>query len=162
MKKISLLPVIILLGIGIFYSIQKLNIHLFEGQSSWQFLLMILGLAFLISGHLEQDATAILPGLILVGVGAHFYFYEKLPSWPDHSASFLFIISIGLILTAIKTKSGYPQGMILLAIGLFLHFFPTIMASLTIVENGVNLIETYWPLLFVLISGFLLVAKRKK
>ncbi|WP_078432475.1 hypothetical protein [Metabacillus halosaccharovorans] len=162
MKKITLLPAIILFSVGIFYSIQKLNIHLFEGQSSWEVLLILLGFAFLISGHFEQDSSAILPGVILAGVGIHFFFYEKVPSWPAHSASFLFIISVGLILTAIKTKSGYLQGVILLAIGLFLHFFPAIMGSLSIVENGVNSIETYWPFLFVVIGGVLLVVIRKK
>jgi len=162
MKKIKLLPAIILLGIGIFYSLQKLNIHLFEGQNSWEFLLILLGMAFLISGHFEQDATAILPGVILAGVGGHFFLIDKFPSWPDHSASFLMIISIGLILTALKTKSGYSQGVILLAIGLFLHFFPSIMLSFSIVENGVNRIETYWPFLFVLIGGFLVITRRKK
>lgn len=42
MKKITLLPTMLLLGIGIFYSIQKLNIHLFEGQNNWPFLLILL------------------------------------------------------------------------------------------------------------------------
>ncbi len=162
MKKITLLPAIILLSIGIFYSLQKFKIHLFEGQSSWEFLLILLGLAFLISGHFEQDANAILPGMILAGIGVHFTFYGKVDLWPAHSASFLFIISIGLLLTAIKTKAGYSQGIILLAIGLFLHFSSSIISSLSIVENGVNSIETYWPFLFVLIGGVLLIIRRKK
>jgi hypothetical protein len=67
-----------------------------------------------------------------------------------------------MLLTAIKTKSGYAQGLLLLAIGLFLHFFQTIIQSLTIVENGVHLIETYWPFLLILIGAFLVFIKRKK
>lgn len=162
MKKISLLPGIILLGIGFFYSIQKLNIHLFENQNSWQALLILLGAAYLISGHFEKDNTAILPGIILAGLGIHFVYQSKIPSWPDHPAAFLFILAIGMLLTAIKTKSGYAQGLLLLAIGLFLHFFQTIIQSLTIVENGVHLIETYWPFLLILIGAFLVFIKRKK
>jgi hypothetical protein len=162
MKKISLLPGIILLGIGFFYSIQKLNIHLFENQNSWQALLILLGAAYLISGHFEKDNSVILPGIILAGLGIHFVYQSKIPSWPDHPAAFLFILAIGMLLTAIKTKSGYAQGLLLLAIGLFLHFFQTIIQSLTIVENGVHLIETYWPFLLILIGAFLVFIKRKK
>jgi hypothetical protein len=162
MKKISLLPGIILLGIGIFYSTQKLNIHLFDNQNSWQALLILLGAAYLISGHFEKDHTAILPGVILTGLGIHFIFQTKLPSWPDHPAAFLFILALGMLLTAIKTKSGYGPGILLLAIGLFLHFFQTIIQSLTIVENGIHLIETYWPFLLILIGVYVLFIKRKK
>ncbi|MGM0874455.1 MAG: LiaI-LiaF-like domain-containing protein [Bacillota bacterium] len=162
MKKISLLPGIILLGIGLFYSIQKLNIHLFENQNSWQALLILLGAAYLISGHFEKDNSAILPGIILAGLGIHFVYQTKIPSWPDHPAAFLFILAFGMLLTAIKTKSGHAQGLLLLAIGLFLHFFQTIIQSLTIVENGIHLIETYWPFLLILTGAFLVFIKRKK
>jgi len=162
MKKITLLPTMLLLGIGIFYSIQKLNIHLFEGQNNWPFLLILLGLTFLISGHFEQDASAILPGIILAGLGIHFHYAGKIASWPDHPAAFLFILSLGMILTATKTKTGYQQGIIILAIGLFLHFFHKIIQSLTIIENGVNFIETYWPLLFIVIGALLLVLRRRR
>ena len=162
MKKITLLPTMLLLGIGIFYSIQKLNIHLFEGQNSWPFLLILLGLTFLVSGHFEQDASAILPGIILAGLGIHFHFASKIASWPDYPAAFLFILSLGMILTATKTKTGYQQGLIILAIGLFLHFFHKIIQSLTIIENGVDFIETYWPLLFIVIGDLLLVLRRRR
>ncbi|MBO1514736.1 LiaI-LiaF-like domain-containing protein [Metabacillus bambusae] len=162
MKKISLLPGIILLGIGTFYSIQKLNIHLFENQTSWQALLILLGTAYLISGHFEKDNTAILPGIILAGLGIHFIYQPKFPSWPDHAAAFLFILALGMLLTAIKTKSGYAQGIVLLLIGLFLHFFQKIIHSFSVVENGVQLIETYWSFLLILIGAFLVFFKRKK
>ncbi|KKI92289.1 hypothetical protein WQ54_09850 [Bacillus sp. SA1-12] len=162
MKKLSLLPGIILLGIGIFYSLQKLNIHLFENQQSWQGLLILLGAAFLISGHFEKDNTAILPGILLFGLGIHFIYQPKLPTWPDHPAAFLFILSIGMLLTAMRTKSGYATGLLLLAIGLFLHFFQTIIQSFSIVENGVKLIETYWSFLMILIGALLVFVKRKK
>jgi hypothetical protein len=162
MKKISLLPGLIFLGIGIYYSFQKLNIHLFENQNSWQVILILLGAAYLISGHFEKDNSAILPGIILAGLGIHFIFLSKLPSWPDHPAAFLFILALGLILTSIKTKSGYAQGLMILAIGLFLHFFQTIMQSFTNVENGVHILETYWSFLLILIGAFLLIMKRKK
>ncbi|MBZ5749423.1 MULTISPECIES: hypothetical protein [Metabacillus] len=162
MKKVSLLPGIILLEIGIFYSFQKLNIQLFENQNSWQILLILLGAAYLISGHFEQDNTAILPGIILAGLGIHFIYQAKLDSWPDHPAAFLFILALGMLLTAIKTKSGYVQGFVFLLIGLFLHSFQSITESLSIVENGGHLIESYWPFLLIVIGAFLLFFKRKK
>jgi hypothetical protein len=135
---------------------------LFENQNSWQVILILLGAAYLISGHFEKDNSAILPGIILAGLGIHFIFLSKLPSWPDHPAAFLFILALGLILTSIKTKSGYAQGLMILAIGLFLHFFQSIMQSFTAVENGVHILETYWPFLLILIGAFLLMMKRKK
>lgn len=162
MKRISLLPGIILLGIGFFYFTQNLNIHLFEYQNSWQFLLILLGAAYLISGHFEKDNTAILPGTILVGIGLHFIFHVKVTSWPGHPAAFLFILALGMILTAIKTKFGYFQGILLLAIGLFLHFFQSIFQSLPINESRIQLIKTYWPIGVILIGGYLLFIKRKK
>lgn len=162
MKKISILPGLIFLGFGIYYSFQKLNIHLFENQNSWQSILILLGAAYLISGHFEKDHSAILPGIIFTGLGIHFIFQTKLPSWPDHPAAFLFILALGLILTSIKTKSGYAQGLMILAIGLFLHFFQTIIQSFMFVENGVQILETYWPFLLLFIGAFLLFLNRKK
>jgi hypothetical protein len=162
MKKISLLPGMIFIGIGIYYSFQKLNIHLFENQNSWQVFLILLGAAYLISGHFDKDNSAILPGIILAGLGFHFIFLSKLPNWPDHPAAFLFILAAGLILTSMKTKSGYAQGLMILAIGLFLHFFQKIIGSLTMLKSGVHILETYWPFLLIFIGAFLLFMKRKK
>lgn len=162
MKRISFLPGIILLGIGVFYFTQNLNIHLFENQNSWQFLLILLGAAYLISGHFEKNNTAILPGIILVGIGLHFIYHVKVSSWPDHPAAFLFILALGMLLTAVKMKSGYFQGFLLLAVGLFLHFFQSIFQALPLNESGIQLIKTYWPIGLIFIGGYLLFMKRKK
>lgn len=161
MKKISLFPGITLLFIGIFYSIQKLNIQLFENQNSWQVLLILLGAVFLISGHFEKDNSAILPGILLVGLGLHFLLFTKIQGWPEHPAAFLFILAIGMLLTSVKTKSGYGQGFSLLIIGLFLHFLQSIIQSLSIVESVVLLIETYWPFLLIIV-GIVIVFFKKK
>ncbi|WP_226667162.1 LiaI-LiaF-like domain-containing protein [Metabacillus litoralis] len=162
MKNQTLLPAIILFAIGIFYSIQNFNIHLFNFQNSWQILLILLGLAFFISGHFSQDYTVILPAVILTGLGVHFIYYNKLSSWPDHPAAFLFILALGIILTSIKGKTGYVQGVTLLAIGLFLHFFQKIIESITFIQNFDSFIEKYWPLLFILIGAYLLLMKKRK
>ncbi|TXC90124.1 hypothetical protein FS935_13755 [Metabacillus litoralis] len=162
MKNQKLLPAIILLALGIFYSIQNFNIHLFNFQNSWQMLLILLGFAFLISGHFAQDFSSILPGVILTGLGVHFIYYDKLTSWPDHPAAFLFILAIGMILTSIKTKTGYVQGFALFATGLFLHFFQKIIESITLLQNFATLIEKYWPLLLIIIGSYLLLMKKRK
>ncbi|APH04199.1 hypothetical protein [Bacillus weihaiensis] len=162
MKKISLFPAIVIFGIGLYYSLQKFEIYLFEHQSSWQFLLILLGFAFLISGHFEKDNTAILPGITLVGLGIHFIYHGRLNTWPDHAPAFLFILAVSFLLTSLKTKNGASQGVILFLLALILHFLQRIIDSLSFIQAGVTLLETYWPFLFLLVGGFLLYRTRKR
>ncbi|MDQ0232797.1 hypothetical protein [Metabacillus malikii] len=161
MKKVPLLPSIIILSFGIFYSLQKFNIELIENQNSWQFILILLGAAFLISGHFDKDNSAILPGILLLGLGLHFLLHAGISGWPDHPAAILFILAIGLILTSLKLKKGYASGILVLITGLFLHFLQSISDSLSVVEGIVPLIETYWPFLLLLL-GILFLLFRKK
>ncbi|MFC0270190.1 LiaI-LiaF-like domain-containing protein [Metabacillus herbersteinensis] len=161
MKNKSLFTAVILLGLGSYYFLQKLNILLFENQNTWPTILIILGAAFLISGHFEKDDNTILPGIILAGLGIHFHSHGDFTFWPDHPAAFLFIVGLGLLLRSLRTKTGYVQSISLLLIGAFLHFFQRIIESLSWIEQGVGLIETYWPLLLIIGGIYLLFIKRK-
>ncbi|USK32800.1 DUF5668 domain-containing protein [Bacillus sp. F19] len=161
MKKSTNFSALALLAIGFYYSLQTFQIELFENQQSWQTLLILFGLVFLISGHFDQDDSAILPGILLLGLGIHFHSIERFPNWPEHAPAITLIIGLGMLLRAAKTKSGYFQGFILLLLAVFLHSFDSIINGLGWVEQGMQVIQKFWPVLLILGGFYLLFIKRK-
>ncbi|MEK3807752.1 DUF5668 domain-containing protein [Bacillus sp. FSL H8-0547] len=161
MKKSTNFSAYALLAIGFYYALETFQIKLFDQQQSWQTLLILFGLAFLIGGHFDQDENAILPGILLGGLGVHFLCFGQFPDWPEHAPAITFIIGLGIILRSAKTKTGSVQGIILLLLAAFLHFFDSIINGLGWVEQGVQVVQKFWPVLLILGGFYLLFLKKK-
>lgn len=161
MKKTTVFPAYFLLGIGAYFLLQKMNIQLIPEQNSWQTLLALFGFLFLLQAFTEKDHAFIMPGFILFGLGIHFHLVGRYDFWPDHPAAITLIIGISLLIHAIKTKNGYFQGIIILLVGLFLHFFNQIFKSAGQIQKGMETVQNFWPAV-LLLAGIFLLWKRKK
>ncbi|MGG0716291.1 DUF5668 domain-containing protein [Robertmurraya massiliosenegalensis] len=161
MKNQRIFPGIILLGFGGYFFLEQSNITLFEGLHTWPTLLIIVGLAFLFQGYLAKDYEAILPGVILTGFGVHFHVINHLTIWPNSIGAFILIIALGFLLRYQKVGAGLFQGLLFLVLAILLLFNEKIMGWLGFLENGVTSILNYWPLLLIVIGGYLLFVKKK-
>ncbi|MFT4416507.1 LiaI-LiaF-like domain-containing protein [Fredinandcohnia humi] len=161
MKKNNLFSGIILVGVGCYLLLQQLNIPVLTGFYSWQTLVIILGIAFLIQSYVENNYSSLLPGVILVGFGFHFHVINQLTFWPKQPGTLLFIVGLGLLLTYFKTKNGLPQSILILIISLLFLNYGRFMGWLGFLEGGLSFILTYWPLLLVGIGFYLLFIKKK-
>ncbi len=157
MKKIGLFPAVLLLMFGIYFLFQKTNAQIFDGLFSWQMSLIVIGLSFLISGHMERDHSTILPGTILIGLGVHLIYAPKVSTWPSHSTMFLCIIAVGLLLTSVSTKTGYIQSVIVFLFALFIHYYDDLMQSLNSKQQMVQMINTVEPLVVPLVQPAILI-----
>ncbi|WP_449537156.1 LiaI-LiaF-like domain-containing protein [Ferdinandcohnia sp. Marseille-Q9671] len=161
MKKNNIFSGIILVGFGCYLLLQQLNIPLFTSFFSWQTLVTIAGIAFLVQAYGENNPSSILPGVILVGFGFHFHSINLLSFWPKQPGTLLFIIGVGLLLTYFKTKNGLIHSVVVLFVSLLFLNYNRFMSWLGFIEGGFSFILNYWPLLLVGIGFYLLFIKKK-
>ncbi|MBD8068871.1 hypothetical protein F7888_07770 [Bacillus sp. PS06] len=161
MKKHSIFPGIILIGIGTYFLLQQLSITLFTGFFSWSTLVMIIGIALLVQAYSANDHSQILPGVILTGFGFHFHPMNTLSIWPDHFGMLVFIVALGFILRSLKTKVEYSQGFILMAFALLLLNYDAFINQLGALGSGLSLITRFWPVILIGIGFYLLFIKKK-
>lgn len=160
MKKQWTLPAIILVEIGVYYLLKQYNIVFFKDMYSWKTIVTLFGLAFFIQAIIERKSTNILPATILIGIGIHFLWGKSLHFWPDDMIAILWIISIGIIMQAFRTRTDLFPGTVILLIGLFLYFLPSIMAFFQIFEQMVHYAEKFWPFALIILGFYLLFFRK--
>ncbi len=161
MKKRGILSGIILIGFGIYFLLLQYNIQLIADLYTWPTLLIIVGVAFLAQAYGGKQYEFIFPGIILTGLGIHFHVVHKLEVWPDHAGVFLLVVSLGLLLTYVKTNAGFFSG-ILFLIAAVLTLFVDHLAEWALQQgHDLSLILQFWPFLFIAIGTYLLFAQRK-
>jgi len=161
MKNQRIFPGIILLGFGLYFFGQQVNITLLTEMMSWPTLMMIVGIAFLCQGYGGKDYDAILPGVILTGFGFHFHVVNRFSIWPDASGALILFIALGSILRYQKTGNGLFQGILFLAIAGLMIFYNKIMSWLGLLKNNVDSVIQYWPILLIVIGVYLLFFRKK-
>lgn len=157
MKGNHIFPGIILIGFGLYFFLERSNIHIFTGFYSWPTLFCMIGLAFLIQAYYGGDVHAILPGVILFGFGLHFHLGQLIEAWPSDFGIFILILSIGFILQARKTKSGMVYGVTLCILAFFILFYDKITSVLHVNQN----IITFWPFVLVAFGIYVLFFRKK-
>ncbi|MCY9139245.1 LiaF transmembrane domain-containing protein [Peribacillus frigoritolerans] len=160
MKTHRIFPGIVLIGFGLYFFLEHSQIEIFPGFFSWPTLLCIVGAAFLIQAYSGNEYESILPGVILLGFGAHFHIAENLEMWPDDIGIFILIISLGFILRARKTNSGMFHGMVIFIVSITFLFYDKITTSFGIVETTTANIERFWPFALMAIGIYFLVRKK--
>ncbi|KSU88550.1 MULTISPECIES: LiaF transmembrane domain-containing protein [Priestia] len=161
MKKQSIFFGVLLVGFGIFFLVDELNLKIAEHLYTWPLLLVLVGVALGAQCRISQDYSNVLASYILITLGGHFYVSDWLPFWPQHTSMVILMIALSFLLSAKKSKTGLFQGILLLLIALFMMFSNNLNQFAPAVENGVNYLATFWPILFLLIGLYLLFSKRK-
>ncbi|MED3978546.1 LiaF transmembrane domain-containing protein [Priestia megaterium] len=161
MKKQSMFFGVLLVGFGIFFLLNELHMSIAAKVYTWPVLLILIGAALLTESALSQDHSNLLASYILITLGIHFYVSEQIPFWPTNISMVVFMVAISFLLSARKAKSGFFQGGILLIIAILMMFSDRLKLFLPKVEDGVNYLTTFWPILLLLVGLYLLFFKRK-
>ncbi|MED5246883.1 LiaF transmembrane domain-containing protein [Priestia sp. LL-8] len=161
MKKQSMFFGVLLVGFGIFFLLNELHMSIAAKVYTWPVLLILIGAALLTESALSQDHSNLLASYILITLGIHFYVSEQIPFWPTNISMVVFMVAISFLLSARKAKSGFFQGGTLLIIAILMMFSDRLKLFLPKVEDGVNYLTTFWPILLLLVGIYLLFFKRK-
>lgn len=151
MKRPALFPGLIVLGIGIYFLLYQLNIPAMERYLNWPLFLIIVGLAFVISSFSGWDKMMILPGGIILGLGAHFYGLTAIYGWPTHWSMIIGGVGFGFLLTYARTFERaylFPAGVLLA--------FPIIILGF----RAEALLFDWWPIVLIIVGAYLIL-KRK-
>ena len=152
---------VLLVGFGIFFLLNELHMSIAAKVYTWPVLLILIGAALLTESALSQDHSNLLASYILITLGIHFYVSEQIPFWPTNISMVVFRVAISFLLSARKAKSGFFQGGTLLIIAILMMFSDRLKLFLPKVEDGVNYLTTFWPILLLLVGLYLLFFKRK-
>ncbi|MGC4376225.1 DUF5668 domain-containing protein [Fictibacillus sp. Mic-4] len=131
MKRQGIFSGIILLGIGLFYLIPQLHMSVLEPFLTWPTILVLIGVAFLLEQN-SKDAS--FSGVLLLGLGIHFYAVKNVAGWPGGIEMMILIISLAFLYQYKNTKDGLVAGIVLLIVSgatlLFhSHSFPEVWYS---------------------------------
>ncbi|WP_246940949.1 LiaI-LiaF-like domain-containing protein [Bacillus pinisoli] len=161
MKKQSVFPGIVLIGIGLYFLLDQLHFTALQVFYSWPTLLVIIGVAFLAQAYTSRDYQNIIPGVILTGIGVHFHLITLFSIWPDHWAMFTLIIGLAFLLRYQQTKSGLLPGLVLLVLSIVALFYQEVVGWLSWVSSVVSIVEKYWPIVLIAAGIYLLFIKKK-
>ncbi|MFZ3576389.1 LiaI-LiaF-like domain-containing protein [Virgibacillus sp. DJP39] len=160
MKKQNVFSGYLLIGIGLYFLLSKLEIPIITDFYSWPTLFIIIGLAFLIHCYKTKDYQNLLSGTIILGLGIHFHGINHYSFWIDHWGIYLLIVGIAFIIRFLKTRDGLFTGLVLVSVSLMIVFSVNLPSYLSWFYQLVKLLEMFWPV--VLIALGLLLLKRKK
>ncbi len=158
LKRQSIFPGVLFIGIGLYYLAQTLSLPFSDQLMNWQVILIVIGLAMIIQGSIAKEGNMLFPGVLLLGLGVHFYFVNKLAIWPASWGMYTLILSAAYLVTYYKTKkTGLIPGLILLAISIIELMYTGLELWLT---STFSFIGKFWPLALIAI-GIYLVTKKK-
>jgi hypothetical protein len=161
MKKQGIFPGIILIGFGLYFLFQQLQLQIFQDFFSWPSFLVIIGIALFGQAYSSKDYHNLLPAFILTGLGIHFHSISYFSFWPDHLPMFMLIVGIGFLLRYQKTKNGLSSGLFLLVLSVFLLYYDSFMNWLSLLKNGFSLLHKFWPIMMIVVGFYLLFFKKK-
>lgn len=160
MKRQNTFAAYLLIGIGLYFLLRKLEIPIITDFYSWPTLLIIIGIALLIHSYTSKDYQHLLSGTIILGIGIHFHGVNHYDFWIDHWAVYLLIVGIAFIVRAIRTKRGFLTGAILIGLAILFIFSFKLPRMFNWIYDVTGILETFWPLLLIVIGIFWL--KKKK
>lgn len=161
MKKQGIFPGIILIGVGVYFLMDKLDLPFLKNIFTWPTLLLIIGIAFLLQAYLTNEDQSIFPGTILTGLGLHFHGRAIFEFWPDHWAIYTLIVGIAFIIRHQKAKSGIIPGIILTIISLLGLFYDGIISWMSYIGKAVGWLENFWPVALIIVGIYLLFINKK-
>lgn len=160
MKKQNIFLGFLLIGIGAYFLLRQLQVPLLTNFYSWQTILIVIGLAYLLQSYISKDYKNLFPGVIIFGLGIHFHGLEHYTFWVDHWGMYPLIIAIAFLIRFQKTRSGLFPGLLLLAISLFAIFTSNKPGWFTWIDQTVGILEKFWPLVLIVVGAFMLFRKK--
>lgn len=136
-----------------------MNFPVLDNFNSWSSLLVLIGIAFLFHTYFNRDASNLFSGVLLIGLGIHFYGLENYTNWIDHWAAYPFIIGIAYTIRGLCTKKGIIFGIILTVFSSLLLFSIQIPSVFNFIYQFGDFLEKYWPIIIIILGVYLL--KRK-
>ncbi|MYL62881.1 hypothetical protein GLW07_05855 [Bacillus hwajinpoensis] len=158
MKRQSIFPGVLFIGIGLYYLFQTLNLPFSDHLMNWQVILIVIGFAMIIQGSITKEGNMLFPGILLLGLGVHFYFVNKIAVWPESWGMYTLILSAAYLVTYYKTKkTGLVPGLLLLALSIIELLYSGLELWL---NSTFSFVGKFWPIALILI-GIYLVTKKK-
>lgn len=154
MKNQALFIGTLLISTGAFFLLDSFQLPIAASLLNWPVILLVLGVAFLVQGTIGKDQNALFPGIILFGLGFHFFASVYYPEWPTSWGMYTLIIGLAFLT---QKKTGSKTAFVLIAISLlelFYSEFQQWQAKLIGLLNG------FWPLLLIGLGVFLLYKKK--
>lgn len=160
MKKQSSFIAYILIGIGVYFLIQQLDLVLFQKFYSWPTFLLIIGIAFLIHSFSTKEYHNIFVGVLLVGLGIHFHGLENYGFWFNHWSAYCLIVGLAFLARFWKTREGFLPGVILIGIAILMIFSVTLPSWFQWIYRVAEFLETFWPVALIAIGVYFLRFKK--
>ncbi|WP_174613955.1 LiaI-LiaF-like domain-containing protein [Virgibacillus ihumii] len=160
MKKRNTFAAYLLIGVGIYFLLRKLEIPIITDFYSWPTLLIIIGIALLLYSYTANDYQHLFSGTLILGIGVHFHGVTHYNFWIDHWAVYLLIVGIAFIVRAIRTKKGFLLGIVLIGLAILFIFSIQLPGMFDWVYEVADLLETFWPIFLIGLGIYWL--KRKK
>lgn len=158
MKRQGIFPGILLIGIGLYFLLIKLDLPFTSQILSWPSILIIIGLAFLFQTYIGKDDSVVFPGFLLLFLGIHFHAQALFPKWPAHWAMYTFIVGLAFFMQYVKTKKdGLVVAIILFIVSIIGYFTVDLMNWIVSIFGFFG---GFWPILLIAVGVFL-IAKRK-
>lgn len=152
MMRSARLPGFILIGLGAYFLLQELDIPLFEEYLSWPIILIVIGIAFLITSlSSKQQKMLILPGSILTLLGIYFWGMQTYPDWPNHWSFYPGMVGLSFLITYVRTRESSHLATAIILLGVF------VVAYLI---DDLSMILDWWPVALIII-GLYLILRRK-
>ncbi|GAB3797137.1 LiaI-LiaF-like domain-containing protein [Virgibacillus kimchii] len=156
MKKQQSIGAYILIGIGVFFLLRQLKVPILTNFYSWQTIVIIIGLAFLIHSYKTKSYQNIFSGIVLLGIGIHFHGLEHYTFWIDHWAVYILIIGMAFLIRSTKTKDSFLIGILLSGLAVLLLFPFNLPDWLSWIYIVFELVERYWAIILIIIGIYLL------
>jgi|SRR5699024_6346880 len=160
MKKQHAFIAYILIGLGVYFLIQQLDLAFFRSFYSWPTFLMIIGIAFLIHSYSTNEHQHIFTGILLLGLGIHFHGLENYDFWFDHWSAYALIVGLAFFIRFLKTKKGLLPAAILIGLALLMIFSVSLPEWFHWINDVAEFVETFWPVALIVIGVYFLWYKK--
>lgn len=148
---------ILLIAIGLLLLGQQLNWPYVDSLMTWEAFLILAGV-LLITQAFQGKRHTILGGVVLLGLGVHFWADDRVSGWPEDWTAYILIAGIAFLANWLmnKTKSSLFIALLLFAAAALKW---TSFDIAPVLRPLTSLVTTYWPTLLII---FGIVILRKK
>lgn len=145
----------LLIGIGGFFLLDSLNLPFAQAFLHWPIILIIIGIAFLVNGTIGKEQHALFPGVLLFGLGFHFFAKLSIPSWPDSWGMYTLIIGIAFLF---QKNAKFTTAFLLIGISIIELFYSDLEIWKSVL---VTYLSKYWPLILIGFGVYFMFFKKK-
>lgn len=138
---------------GTVYLLDSFQLPFSNFLLQWPIILLILGIAYLVQGTIGKEQHALFSGIILCGLGVHFFAAESFLHWPTNWGIYTLILGIAFLT---QKKGSFKIAVLLITISLFVLFYSNFHLWQ---DKLLTYINGYWPLLLIGFGSYLLIKK---